>query len=241
MAQFERMLDGSEQITDALVLDWLESHIDTRPELEEMANAISARLKQHGYTPLRAARLIDQIAERLDRKAEPLRLPPTVLSVRNTALFLKHQVKAVRRYGNPFSAIKVLVESLNPTELATPRRPGRSDMHEILPELYSRIIHLARDLDLVGSLEKSQRAIPLIILPMTEEEGAMIFRQRLLEALTEFPFRIDGGEYTLTCTVTALGFDPETDKDANAFVQRLHQTHQDNRAETAKLAEQGAA
>lgn len=241
VALFERMLDGSKQINDALVLDWLERQIETRPELEEMANAISERLKKHGYTPLQAARLIDQLAERLDREAEPMRMPPTVLSVRNTALFLKHQVKSAQRYNNPFSAIKVMVEKLNPTESGSPRRPGRSDMHELLPELYSRIVRLARDLDLVGSLEKSQRAVPLIVLPMTEAEGANIFRQRLIEVLAEFPFRLDGDEYTLTCTVTALGFDPEADEDANAFVQRLNQVHQDNRAETAKLAEQGAS
>src|SRR5699024_7136301 len=142
----------------------------------------------------------------------------------NTALFLKHQVKSAQRYSNPFSVIRLLVEWLVPVEGGTPRRPRKRDMREILPELYFRIDRLARDLDLIGSLEKTQRAVPFIILPTTEETGAMIFRQRLLDVLAEFPFRLGGDEYTLICTATAVGFDAETDADARAFVHRLNKT-----------------
>jgi hypothetical protein len=241
MELFERMLGGSEQLTDTLVLDWLEKQVETPSELEELTRAISERLQRHGYSPQQAASLIDQLANRLDREDEPPRLPPAVLSVNNTALFLKHQVKSAQRYGTPFSVTKLLVEWLVPAGGGTPRRPRKSDMNEILPELYFRIVRLARDLDLVGSLEKSQRAVPFIILPMTEEEGAAIFRQRLLDVLAEFPFRLDGGEYTLACTVTAVGFDTETDKDANTFVHRLNEAHKANRADVARQAAGRAA
>ncbi len=238
MELFERMLGGSEQLTDTLVLDWLEKQVESRDELDELSAAITERLKRHGYSPQQAARLIDELVERLDGDEEPAKLPPAVLSVNNTALFLKHQVKAAQRYGNPFSVIKVLVEWLVPNDGGPPRRPRKSDIGALLPELYFRIVRLARDLDLVGSLEKSQRAVPFIILPMTEQEGARIFRQRLLDVLAEFPFRLDSGEYTLTCTVTAVGFDTDQDKDANTFVHRLNQAHQANRSDTARRAAQ---
>lgn len=232
MQLFEHMLGGSEQLTDTLVLDWLEKQVEGPDELEQLTQAITERLRRHGYSPQQAGRLMDQLAERLEQEDEPPTLPTTVLSVNNTALFLKHQVKSAQRYKNPFSVAKALVEWLEPLGQGGPRRPRNSDMSELLPELYFRITRLARDLDLVGSLEKSQRAVPFIILPMTDEAGAAIFRRRLLAVLAEFPFRLDSGEYTLTCTVTALGFDIESDKDANAFIHRLNQVHQENRART---------
>jgi hypothetical protein len=241
MDLFEQMLGGSEQLGDTLILDWLEKQVEDAHELEQLGQAIAERLQRHGYTPEQAERLLDELGERLAGEDEPPRLPPAVLSVNNTAMFLKHQAKAAQRYGNPFSVIKVLVEWLLPARGGTPRRPRKSDMRELLPELYFRITRLARDLDLVGSLEKSQRAVPFIILPMTEEEGAKIFRQRLLDVLAEFPFRLESGEYTLACTVTAVGYDPKTDKDANAFIHRLNQAHQANRAETARLTTPGRA
>ncbi len=241
MELFERMLGGSEQLSDTLVLDWLEKQIESTAELDQLGQAITERLRRHGYTPPQAARLIDELVERLEQEDEPPPLPPAVLSVSNTALFLKHQVKSAQRYGNPFSVIKLLVEWLVPAEGGGPRRPRKSDMRELLPELYFRITRLARDLDLVGSLEKSQRAVPFVILPMTEEEGAAIFRQRLLDVLAEFPFRLDGGEFTLTCTVSAVGFDTESDADASGFVQRINRVHQVNRARTqSELAQPGA-
>lgn len=236
MELFERMLEGTEQVTDTLIIDWLEKQVETPSELDQLARAIGERLQKHGYNPQQAGRLIDQLARRLEHDDEPPPLPGSVLSVANTALFLKHHIKGAQRYGNPFSVIKLLVEWLEPADGGVPRRPRKSDMGELLPELYFRIARLARDLDLVGSLEKSQRAVPFIILPMTEEKGAKIFRQRLLDVLAEFPFRLESGEFYLTCTVTVLGFDPETDKDANAFVQHLNQLQQANRATTAKLA-----
>lgn len=241
MELFERMLGGSEQLDGTLVLDWLEKQVESRSELEALGQSIIERLERHGYSPQQARSMIDELAERFDSRDEPPRLPPSVLSVNNTALFLKHEVKSAQRYGNPFSVIKLLVEWLAPSDGGPVRRPRKSDMRELLPELYFRIVRLARDLDLVGSLEKSQRAVPFIILPMTEEAGATIFRQRLLDVLAEFPFRLDSGEYTLTCTVTALGFDSKTDSDANTFVHRLNKTCQANRADTARQAARSPA
>lgn len=241
MELFERMLGGTDQVTDTLVIDWLEKQVESPNELEQLSQAIVGRLQKYGYSPQQAARLIERLARRLEREDEAPSLPASVLSVSNTALFLKHQIKTAQRYETPFSVIKLLVEWLEPASGGVPRRPRKSDMGELLPELYFRIVRLARDLDLVGSLEKSQRAVPFIILPMTEEKGARIFRQRLLDVLAEFPFRLDSGEFYLTSTITALGFDNQSDQDANTFIHRLNQVHQANRSETARLAAQGAA
>lgn len=241
MALFERMLDSSEQLSDTLILDWLEQQLESRDELQQLSEAISQRLEARGYTPEQAAGLLERLAGRMETESRPPPLPASVLSVANTALFLKHEVQAAQRYGNPFSAVKLLVEWLVPVQGGAPQRPRRSDIGQLLPELYFRILRLARDLDLVGSLEKTQRAVPFIILPMTEEEGARIFRRRLLDVLAEFPFRLDSGEYTLTCTVTAASFDSQADTDANTFVQRLNQAHQASRAATAHQAAQRTA
>lgn len=238
---FDRLLDGEEALSDTLILDWLQKQVEDPTELEQLRDPLCRRLEAHGYDRTRADTLVEELNVRLNGSEEPARLPASVLSVGNTALFLKHEVRGAQRYGNPFSVNKLLVEWLVPQDGGAPRKPRRSDMGGLLPELYSRIIHLARDLDLVGSLEKSQRAVPLIILPMTGEEGAMIFRQRLLDVLAEFPFRLLDGEYSLICTVTALGFDTETDSDANAFIQRLNQVHQVNRARVQRAFSQAQA
>src|SRR5699024_1867274 len=199
----------------------------------EAAQQLQAQLRQRNPQPsaavgeqARAQTPRQQAAApETGRRTEERRasLPASVLSVSNTALFLKHQARAAQRYSNPFSAIKVLVEWLLPVEGGTARRPRDGDIEEVLPELYYRITRLARDLDLIGSLEKTRRAVPFIILPMTGEEGVRVFRRRLLDVLAEFPFRLESGAHTLVCTVTVASFDSKTDRNANAFLQRLNQ------------------
>lgn len=236
LALFDRMLEGGqdEGLTDTLILDWLEKQVEGEPELKQLGEPLRQRLESHGYSAEEARRLVSDLDKRFRSERKPAKLPSSVLTVNNTALFLKHEVRSAQRYGNPFSAIKLLVEWLVPAEGGEAWRPRKADMAELLPELYFRIVRLARDLDLVGSLEKSQRAVPFIILPMTEEEGAKVFRERLIEVLAEFPFRMHGGDCFLNSTITAVGFDSEQDKDPNAFIQRLNKRHQANRAETAK-------
>lgn len=222
-------------------------------QLARVQKDLIARMNEGGLSPEAAEQLEQELEERRERKAaekktegagakskaetsereQRTEIPRAVLSVGNTALFLQHEVKSAHRYGNPFSALKLHVERITPTDGGEGRRPRKGDMAQLLPELYNRIVRLARDdLDLVGSLEKSQRAVPFIILPMTEEEGAKIFRQRLLDVLDEYPVRIGETDNTLTCTATVVGFDTETDPDANAFVSRLNELHKAHRAES---------
>jgi hypothetical protein len=236
LALFDQMLDDAQEddLTDTLILDWLEKQVDGEPELRQLGDSLRERLERHGYSAEEAERLVGDLKKRLKTERKPTKLPSSVLTVSNTALFLKHEVRSAQRYGNPFSAIKLLVEWLVPAEGGEARRPRKSDMGELLPELYFRIVRLARDLDLVGSLEKSQRAVPFIILPMTEEAGAKVFRERLIAVLAEFPFRMDRGDCFINCTITAVGFDTEQDEDPNAFIRRLNKIHQDNRAKVAK-------
>jgi hypothetical protein len=242
LALFDQLLASGEGLADTIVLDWLEKQIETPDELKEMSEAIAERLKAHGYSAAQAKALLDQLNKRLGVEKKPAALPGSVLSVSNTALFLKHQVKGAQRYGNPFSVIKLMVEQLA-FEDGKARKPTREDMPELLPQLYTRIVRLARDLDLVGSLEKSQRAVPFIILPMTEEEGAKVFRERLEEVLKEFPFRLESRNVQLLSTITAVGYQTEEDGDANAFLKRVNQTHQDDRSAQREVASQpkGAA
>lgn len=235
LALFDRMLTGSEEVTDTLVLDWLQKQVESPDELAHLSEPLRERLQAHGYSQQQASGLVERLAGRIKGEPEPPpRIPASVLSVANTALFLQHEVRGAQRYGNPFSVIKLMVEWLVPVDGGEARRPRRGDMHSLLPELYFRIVRLGRDLDLVGSMEKSMRAVPLLILPMTDEEGANVFRGRLLDVLAEFPFAVDGTRYYLSTTVTVVGFARETDADANSFVRRVNQAHQANRAAMAE-------
>ena len=80
---------------------------------------------------------------------------------------------------------------------------------------------------MVGSLDQSIAAEPLIILPMTDQDGASIVRDRIRQLLAEYPFMLGDRSCHLQVTATALAYVPDQGKER--FTMHLEQVHQANR------------
>ncbi len=162
-------------------------------------------------------------------------LPQRVLNPVNTAFFLKREIKSAQRYKTPFSVIKVSIEFLRDSK-GTPRRPAVADIGSLMPQVYEELIIQLRDLDLIGSLDKKLQSVPLMILPMTEQAGADIVRWRLTDLLRDKPFQLGTQQVQLISSITAVSYDSSTKEEGNAFVQRLQDQHERNRAALAGSA-----
>jgi len=164
----------------------------------------------------------------------PLRpkLSHRVLNPANTAFFLKREIKSAQRYRTHFSVIKISIERLR--EPAGPSRvPEREELIDFLPVLYEGLIAQLRDLDLIGSLDRTLQAVPLLILPMTDEAGANVVRWRLTDYLRDRIFDVDEEKMGVIATLTAASFDPGSDEEGRAFIQRIQTQHERNRAALA--------
>lgn len=173
-----------------------------------------------------------------DDNRESLRpaLPSRVLNPTNTAFFLNREIKSSQRYRTPFSVIKVSVELVRDRP-SKPRRPEIRDLAELLPQVYAELIAQLRDLDLIGSLDKKQQAVPLMILPMTGSDGAEIVRKRLSRRLGHTPFRLSGSPAQILCAVTAESFDMENGESGQTFIQRIHERHRSSRDSLRQAAQ----
>ena len=162
-------------------------------------------------------------------------LPQRVLNPVNTTFFLKREIKSAQRYKTPFSVIKVSIEYLRDSK-GIPRRPTAADIGSLMPQVYDELIIQLRDLDLIGSLDKKLQSVPLMILPMTEQAGADIVRWRLTDLLRDKPFQLGTQQVQLISSITAVSYDSSTKEEGNAFVQRLQDQHERNRAALAGSA-----
>jgi hypothetical protein len=159
-------------------------------------------------------------------RASSPKLPERVLSAANIAYFLDREIKSSFRYQTAFSCAMITIDAVH--------RPGKTDhmpdgaeISSLLPEFYELLFHVLRDLDLVGSLDRKHRAVPLIILPMTPHGNANVARLRLSEALDNARFEMKGETVSLKTTVTTLGFHPQTDKDIKGFLAKLREHHRE--------------
>jgi hypothetical protein len=157
-----------------------------------------------------------------------LSLPSRVLNPSNTAFFLKREIKSAERYKTPFAVIKVSIELLREPN-GRVHAPPDSERVRLLPEVYELIINQMRDLDLVGSLDKSRRAVPLLILPMTEPDGAEIVHRRLQRLLSTRPFRLASEPLQLLCAITTVARASNETVGGEEFFQRVQQRHERSR------------
>jgi len=157
--------------------------------------------------------------------APPPNWPERLMSAANMRFFLDREVRIALRYKTGFSCAWITVDRIVTAGLAA-RSPGIDERQQLLPAIYQLLIDLMRDLDLVGSLDAKNRAIPLIILPMTPHGNANVVRLRLEEALAAARFNLGGNAVRIESTVTTLGFHPETDKDLKGYLTKLRNLHQ---------------
>ena len=237
--------DYIERVSEKLALESLpganQEAGETLPgQLARVQQLLIDQLGQQGMPAEVTRQLQNQLEQRraspTDAEPEPeapsspaLRLPGRILNPANSAFFLKREIKSAQRYGTPFSVIKISIESIRPHN-QTRRPPSSEELRELLPEFYQLLLDQLRELDLIGSLDKERRAVPLMILPMTEQTGAGIVRWRLTDRLRDQYFSINDTPTQLITAITSVSFDASSGESGKAFIERLENQHQRNRS-----------
>ena len=183
------------------------------------------------------ARLAERVEERLaqanlqpEKPTMETGIPERVMNASSMAFFLNREVKSALRYETPFACAMITIDQII-GEDGQPRKPHQSELDQLLPNIYRLLFRLLRDLDLIGSLDRNHRAVPLIIMPMTPHGNANIVRLRLEEALDNARFDMNGQTLKILTTVTTLGFHPKSDQDLRGYMTKLRHHHARARTE----------
>jgi hypothetical protein len=160
--------------------------------------------------------------------ASPAKLPSRVFNPVNTAFFLKREIKLALRYHRAFALVKISIELVRELN-GTVRVPEPEELSFLLGDVYDEIINQMRDLDLVGSLDREHRAVPLLILPMTDQKGVDVVARRLEKGLSTRPYRFGNELLQLQFAVTALSHNFEDNEEPSAFLKRVDREHERNR------------
>ncbi len=180
------------------------------------------------------ARLARIVAERLSKATLPEEkptpdqaIPERVMSASSMAFFLNREVKCSLRYDTPFACAMITVDRIVASDGKDPhpRKPHRTEVNQVLPELYRLLFRLLRDLDLIGSLDREHQAVPMILMPMTPHGNANIVRLRLEEALANARFELQGQTIQLLPTITTLGFRAASHKDLRGYMTHMRNNH----------------
>lgn len=223
----EALLDRNRAASPELIMTWLERHLLTVSDLGRMRRPLARVIEQHGFSSEDVSGMLEVVGGQLPEGA-PLALPSGVLNANETSMLLHREVLRARRYSTPFSVLRTTIEDIRFAE-GRRRRPSSRETCLLLPELYTRILRQARDLDIVGSMDSTMAAEPLVILPMTDREGAGTVCERVRELLAEYPFQIGEQSCHLEVTATTVTYNSEQDQGSDHFRRLLEQKHQAHR------------
>ncbi|MGB0515062.1 MAG: hypothetical protein ACPGJE_09505, partial [Wenzhouxiangellaceae bacterium] len=208
---------------------------DHEGEFQRIAPALGLELETLGYSSVRLKRAFEQAVRRLHDRGRLGLLPGGMLEPNVLAYLLEREMAACKRFGTVFSCVLLMISRLRPADGSSGWRGARPDeIRELLPALFRALPPHLRDIDLLGSLGIRERNIPLIVLTMANRDGADVVLRRMLKALGEAEFGLNGQAVHIELIGVAQQFDPDRSPDRKAFlgglqtrlaselVQRLH-------------------
>ncbi len=201
----------------------LDGMVESRADLERMDGSLRRALKDRGMDDDEVQNVLDQAVSRVRKRNRIEFIPGDALAPIATMYFLNREVLSAIRYGTHFSGLMLMIAQVC-HEDGDWRTITPDEIEAVMPRILDALpLHL-RDLDLLGMLGDKFRNVPLVLLPMTPQEGASHVLERIVEGLNDSEFQLEGETVQLKVVGTAMQFDPEATPDAKRYIQRLRGT-----------------
>lgn len=214
------LLRNSGAVKDSELIDTLGRLVERESDLARLSSTMQRELTRKGYAAEKIRAIYDETVARLKRRNRLEFTPGDAMNPDTSAYFLQREITTSVRYGTHFSCIMLMIARIRNQDeewrTITPEEIG-----QIMPEVFEVLpLHL-RDLDLLGTLGSKDRNIPLVILPMTRQEGADKVLQRILGGLEGAHLEIGDRIVGIDVLGTAICFDAEATPDSKSFVQTM--------------------
>lgn len=210
----------ADQIPRNDLIKSVEQVLERKSDLDTLAEPLEQALSARGLTPEEVRSTTTGFADRLRHRSGERPMAARILSPEDTAWFMEREIKSGERYGTQFSCIMMMLVAVKPPEQSW-RPVTREDNDALIPEVIRAMAGDLRDLDFMGSYQATGQAMPLVILPMTPEDGATIVKRRLLESIGGSDFPLGSELVELRAALSVCAYDPERTPDLKSFIQTL--------------------
>ena len=142
-------------------------------------------------------------------------LPKGIFPRGTILFFLKKEVARAWRYKVPFSTITLTIVNIMPKK---PVPPGTIKKDEVYIGIMERLAKIMRETDLIGFLDENKI---LMMLPMTNENGANCALRRFLEALHAKPLTINNIPLNAGFAAVCTSFHRDKTSTVQAFLKAI--------------------
>jgi len=157
--------------------------------------------------------------------SKKVKMPAESLSAGNMLFLMNKEIKRNLRYNTPFATMIVSIEkvTINGSE---PRPLSPEDTVELLPQLFTRIEALLRDVDMIGTINADETAVPelFILLPMVGDEGTAAVKSKILKSASENDFSCADKKAAIELKVSSTVPSEDT-KDLKSYLKAAKNNH----------------
>jgi GGDEF domain-containing protein len=179
----------AKELQDFSLLGALEAGTDEGEELHSILDHVRGSLRERGIDEKNFKAVYEEIVKgriAWKKQKEKKDIPSGALNRSSILFFIEKEIQRAVRYGTPFSVVLFAIVRAIPRAKAAPGAINQNDVYQAVLE---RLARIARDPDMVGSLDKSRM---IWLLPMTIPEDAQTARQRIVGELHRHVYNIKG-------------------------------------------------
>ena len=174
-------------------------------------DTLSLLLKKHAATTAGASRI---------------KMPSEALTPGNLLFLINKEVKRHLRYKSQFATVTVSIEKVIQGDTARPPKP--EDAAELLPQLFTHVESLLRDVDLIGTTGTESNPELFILLPMTGDEGTAIVKERIIKKVAENTYVVFGHKAKAAVKVS-VATPNENTKDLKSYLALARANHRNEK------------
>ncbi|MBD3420909.1 MAG: hypothetical protein GF398_12385 [Chitinivibrionales bacterium] len=192
-------------------------------------DALSGKAQSEAFeeTPESMAQTMAVGKQKVAVKKKAMPVPKSVMRPKELKKQLDLELKRYVRYKTPLSALAVSIGQVRHHEHRRP--PAPEEIADLIPQLCTYIAETMRDLDLIALPGPVHDNYLMIVLSMTDKDGAEVVQNRLQEQLTDLEVDIDGEEHLLSGIVTRTSMLPKKSATVAAFLRRVRMRHNKER------------
>lgn len=199
----------------------IRSFAGTTVQQSRLQDSLSAALKSRGYGGKQIENFFTQLTKQIASGGKVI-LPSSALGSNNMLFLINREIKQHIRYSTPFSSIMVSLTSV--LQENESRSPTEEEQNAVLPQLFTCVKTLLRDIDLIGTVDQYDTPIIFAILSMTDEKGAQIVRSRIKRKIEDSEFFTNETKVVVSAAVSVTVPDDET-KDLKSYLALTKKNH----------------
>lgn len=207
-----------EKIRPLTVLQTLEHNVGDDEELEEILQAVRAKVDQGDIEENDFSKIhmeINRQKKQLEKVAEDADIPEGVLSRNELIFILEKEIARANRYNAPFSAMAFSFVNAKPQMQAL---ENLVTTELVMSAALEKLVSTIREVDYIGQIGKNKM---VALLPMVALPAAKLALRRVMNLLHNEPLLVKSVPVKLRVAGVVAEFDADQTPNAQVFAKKL--------------------